>query len=447
MPQRVLIVSPHFPPVNAPDHQRVRMSLPYLADFGWEAHVLAVAPEFVETGRDPDLLRTIPDYTRITRVSAVPAKFTRPIGLGSLALRAFLALHRSGTRLLQRQHFDLVYFSTTMFVSMALGPLWKRRFGVPYVLDMQDPWLSDYYHTTGVSPPGGWFKHGFAQWQARCLEPCTMRRATHIISVSPAYPAMLQSRYPDLRSDRFSILPFGASELDMQTVSRESIRQSVFSPDDGFIHWTYLGRGGADMAKGLRGLFLALRSLRETHPRAERLKLHFVGTSYAPEGKAEKTVEPLARELGVADLVSEQTARIPYLQGLALLRDSAAVLVVGSDDPMYSASKVYPCILSQRPLFAVLHETSLAGEVIRRCQAGEVVGFRSAEGSEELAKRIYPVLSRLLDLPPGTASHLDWSAFAPYTAKEMTRQQCAVFSRVASHSPAYRNCPMQGENP
>ena len=48
MPSRVLIVSPHFPPVNAPDHQRVRMSLPYLGEFGWEGHVLTVAPEFVE---------------------------------------------------------------------------------------------------------------------------------------------------------------------------------------------------------------------------------------------------------------------------------------------------------------------------------------------------------------------------------------------------------------
>ena len=44
MPSRVLIVSPHFPPVNAPDHQRVRMSLPYLGEFGWEGHVLAVVP-------------------------------------------------------------------------------------------------------------------------------------------------------------------------------------------------------------------------------------------------------------------------------------------------------------------------------------------------------------------------------------------------------------------
>jgi hypothetical protein len=68
VPGRVLIVSPHFPPVNAPDHQRVRMSLPYLGEFGWEAHVLAVDPRYVEGFRDPGLLQTVPDDVPVTRV-------------------------------------------------------------------------------------------------------------------------------------------------------------------------------------------------------------------------------------------------------------------------------------------------------------------------------------------------------------------------------------------
>ena len=33
--RRVLLVSPHFPPTNAPDHQRVRMSLPFYREHGW----------------------------------------------------------------------------------------------------------------------------------------------------------------------------------------------------------------------------------------------------------------------------------------------------------------------------------------------------------------------------------------------------------------------------
>ena len=39
---KVLIISPHFPPTNAPDMQRVRMILPYLSESGMTAEVLAV---------------------------------------------------------------------------------------------------------------------------------------------------------------------------------------------------------------------------------------------------------------------------------------------------------------------------------------------------------------------------------------------------------------------
>jgi hypothetical protein len=435
MPHRVLIVSPHFPPVNAPDHQRVRMSLPYLAEFGWEAHVLAVAPEQVEAGRDDDLLCTIPDTTPVTRVGAIPLRLTRRFGFGSLGLRAFRALDRAGARLLRQGAFDLVYFSTTIFAAMSLGLRWKRRLGIPYVLDMQDPWLSDYYAQNGVRPPGGRLRYGFARWLARRSEPRAIRGAGHIICVSPAYPEMLRSRYPDVGADRFSVLPFGASQRDMEVVKERGVRQTIFDPTDGCLHWIYLGRGGADMAKALRGLFLALRSLRGEHPQLERLRLHFVGTSYAGSGRAERTVQPLAQELGVGDLVTEQPERIPYLQGLALIQASDAVLVIGSDDPGYSASKVYPCILSRRPLLAILHEASLAGSVVTECRAGSVVPFASGQSPESLVERIRPELRQLLDRTPGAPVGTDWSAFARYSAREMTRRQCAVFDQVRGQWP------------
>ncbi|EFA71936.1 hypothetical protein CRD_02454 [Raphidiopsis brookii D9] len=38
---------------------------------------------------------------------------------------------------------------------MALGRIWHDKFNIPYVLDFQDPWLSDYYEKSGVTPPGG----------------------------------------------------------------------------------------------------------------------------------------------------------------------------------------------------------------------------------------------------------------------------------------------------
>ena len=113
--KKVLIVSPHFPPVNAADIHRVRQSLPYFKQFGWEPTVLCVAPEYVEMAMDDNLEKSIPKDIEIQKVMAYSTKYTRKFGLGNLGIRAFWQLYKEGHRLLKAEQFDLVYFSTTVF--------------------------------------------------------------------------------------------------------------------------------------------------------------------------------------------------------------------------------------------------------------------------------------------------------------------------------------------
>lgn len=429
-PRRVLIVSPHFPPINAPDHQRVRMSLPYFEEFGWRPTVLAVRPEEVEGTDDPLLAQTLPADLEIVRTGALSVRWTRQLGLGSLALRALPAFWRAGNRLLARERFDAVYFSTTMFAVMALGPLWRRRFGVPYVLDFQDPWVQDYYDQPGAGPPpGGRLKHGFNQWLARRLEPLAMAAVSEVISVSPAYVETLRARYPTLAADRCTVLPFGAPERDWELLAALNVRQTVFDPGDGRRHWVYVGRGGEDMAPALRLLFTAVAEARRRDPEAwSGLRMNFVGTSYAPGDRAARTVEPLARACGVGDLVEERTARVPYFEALQLLRQSDAILVVGSDSPSYSASKLYPCLLARRPLLALLHEDSPAVEILQRWCAGPVVRFRPGEMARVTAA-MHTALQETLAAEP--AADLDLTRFAAeHGARAVTARQCEVFDRA-----------------
>jgi hypothetical protein len=51
----VLLVSPRFPPLNAPDHQRVRMMIPHLRGLGWDPVVLALATEPELGAQEPEL--------------------------------------------------------------------------------------------------------------------------------------------------------------------------------------------------------------------------------------------------------------------------------------------------------------------------------------------------------------------------------------------------------
>src|SRR5438552_15792398 len=94
---RVLIVSPHFPPVNAPDMQRIRMSLPHFSEFGWEPYVLAVAPTGDEP-LDPLLVETVPSDTKVERVRAIPAAVSSRVGIDNIALRALPSLYHACSR-------------------------------------------------------------------------------------------------------------------------------------------------------------------------------------------------------------------------------------------------------------------------------------------------------------------------------------------------------------
>lgn len=426
MKHKVLIISPHFPPINAADHQRVRMALPFLEEFGWNPTILAVRPDCVDGVSDPLLAQTVPPQVPVRWARAIPSRFARSIGASSLAYRTIIYLALIGREMLSKQSFDLVLFSTTVFPVMALGPRWKRLFGVRYVLDFQDPWVSEYYSLhPGMRPPGGRLKYGFSQWLARRNEPRVVREADHVVCVSQAYSEMLQCRYPNVQAERFTTLPFGAPELDFRTLQNIPVSQSVFDPKDGKEHWIYIGRGGQDMAFALRAFFTALKRYADDHSNlSDRLHVYFIGTDYAPKERARRTIEPLALECGVDCLVTERTDRLPYFETLKCLTEADALIIPGSDDPGYTASKLYPYILAKKPLLAVFHQSSGVVDVLRRTKAGCVVTFDDKKGIAGVANEIYQQWFARWPIP---APATDWDAFIPFTARSMTKKLCAVF--------------------
>lgn len=407
---------------------RVRQALPYLRACGWEPTVLAVRPDEVQAPIDPLLLQTVPDDVRVVRTGAVPLRWTRLVGVGQLDARSLLYLARAGDALFREAPFDLVFFSTTALDVSVLGLWWKRRYGTPFVVDIQDPWVNPYYNQNGMTPPGGRFKYGAVSMTARYLEPRVLRRASRVVSVSASYLESFAERYPWFSEERGVVLPFGAPERDFAALERMEVRNPVFDPADGLEHWVYVGAAGEIMRFALTALFTAIRRAREANPeRFERVRLHFVGTAYAPEGRAKPTVAPIAAQCGVADLVEERTGRIPYFEALQVLSDANALVVPGSDDPGYTASKLYPYVLARRPLLAVFHEASSVVDIVRRTKAGVVVPFASGEAPEAVAERI---VERWLSRPLPVVK-TDWEAFEPYTARAMTRQLADVFSRSA----------------
>ncbi|MEE9355853.1 MAG: hypothetical protein V3U75_09730 [Methylococcaceae bacterium] len=410
---KILIVSPHFPPTNAADMQRVRMVLPYLREVGIESEVLVVDPECVAAPIDPWLEEGLPRHVPIHRTPILGLTFTRIPGLGTLSYRAMGGLRKTGNRLLATQRFNLVYFSTTQFGIHVLGPYWKRKFGTPFTMDYQDPWVNDYYREhPDINPPGGRLKYSIASWLNRRTEPRVLKHCSGITSVSPDYPKQLRDRYDFLPTDwPVQVLPFPGDLGDFEQVTKSGIQQSIFNPSDGFLHWVYIGVAGKIMEQPVKGFFHAIAN----SDIKGKLRLHFIGTSYAPKGKGNPTIKPLADQFGLADIVQEVTDRIPYSETLSCLMDANALIVPGSDDPAYTASKIYPYLLACKPLLTIFHELSSVVSLIHSVGGAVSVSFSERDSSESIAFKI--TQNWLANGAYQQIQALDDEAFDPYTGK------------------------------
>jgi thiamine pyrophosphate-dependent acetolactate synthase large subunit-like protein len=186
------------------------------------------------------------------------------------------------------------------------------------------------------------------------------------------------------------------------------------------------------MTPVFRLFFSAVVRGREKNPKLwQTVRFKFIGTSYAPSGHAKKVVEPIAAEFGLQDIVEEQTDRIPYFDALAAICGADGLLIIGSESPSYSPSKIFPYVLARRPTLAILHRDGSAAKILRHCQAATMIEFDDQVRSSALSAD-GSLAEFMRNIETGTQPAVDWSAFSKYSAREMTRQLVAVFNRAVN---------------
>lgn len=426
--KKVLIISPYFAPSNAADMQRVRMSLPFYEDFDWEAEVVAVKEKYTDAVFDYLLNQSIPKNIKIHHVDALPKNWTIKIGLGSIALRSLWHYRKYVDKLLKSKHFDLIFFSTTQFPVCILGPYWKKKFGIPFIIDIQDPWFTNYYEDKPKHkrPKKYWFSYRLDKY----LEPIAMKSVDGLMSVSDAYLDDLTTRYPHLRDIPSATITFGAFRKDLEIAenSKEQLKPSYdLNPEH--KHIVYVGRGGFDMQWAVMLLLKGFKiGLKKENDLFEKIRFHFIGTSYAPLGSGTKTLYSVAEKLGVGKYVTEQTDRISFYESIFNLQCADALFIPGHKKPAYTASKIYPYILIEKPILAVFNPESSASSSIIDCKAGyvaDILNFKSAVST--IFNFLRDVANNSMQKPK-----TDWKEFEKYRAKATTERQCNLFDQIVN---------------
>jgi hypothetical protein len=150
-----------------------------------------------------------------------------------------------------------------------------------------------------------------------------------------------------------------------------------------------------------------------------RVRLHFIGTGGA--------VRPIADQMGLNGTVVEHASRIAYLDVLNHLRHAQAVLVLGSDEPHYTPSKVYQAVLARRPVIGLLHDESSGADVLRRANAGPLVTFNAHRPASMQSPAIADALRCATSHGRYAAEQVDWSVLGAYSAEAMTRRMAGAF--------------------
>lgn len=422
----VAILASDFPPSSLPSSVRARLFASHLAEFGWRPVVITVAPEFYECPLDADNERLLPARLEVIRTRALPVRWMRRFGISDIGMRSLWYHWRAIRKLYLAGSVDLLFITVPPSVPMILGRLARMRFGLRYVIDYQDPWITETYWNLPRSerPP----KWAFAYAMARILEPFAISRASHITSVSDGTTKAVLQRYPKLTGLGATTLPFGAEPADFEFLRAHPRANPCFDRGDGLLHLVYAGACIAAMLPALRCLFGGLRLLREQNPKlAAKMRLHFVGTSYA-SGRAAKRAEPVAAEFGVDDLADEITSRVSYLDAMQILLDATGLLIIGTNEAHYTASKIYPYALAGKPLFAILHEDSSAVESLAALTPARILTFSEARPAENQTAEAAEILAAITSV--GAAYVSPPADISEHTARAMTKKLAAVFDSV-----------------
>lgn len=433
--RRVLMVSPHFPPDTSAGTHRVRLLAPHLQRFGWEPTVVTVDPRDYEGRLDPELAELLPADLRVVRVRALPFRATRALGVGDLGLRALPALRRACGRLLAGERFHALFITIYPSYPALLGPGLKRRFGVPFVLDYQDPWVGAWGREVGGGPGGrpdrkSRVTRALASW----LEPRALRAADAVTAVSEETYADLRRRYPSRVPETHAAIPLGGEPADFDRIRREPRENPYFNAKDGRLHLCYVGTLLPLGFETLRAVLRAAALLRERRPELyARLQMRFFGTSNQTTAEAPARVLPVARELGVAECVTEIAPRIAYLDALRVQTQAGAILMMGSTERHYTASKLYPGLLAERPILAVYHEASSVVDVLRRAARPPAVHLVTYGDSERAGSRVEAIclaLAALVERPVYEPGLVDMRVVGEYSAEAQARVLGQVLDRV-----------------
>ncbi|WP_407556134.1 hypothetical protein [Winogradskyella sp. 4-2091] len=410
----VLIIYPHWVPANLAGVQRPRLIGNYLKQFGWKPLLLTVDSKFYEETPDPHIAKTASGDIEVIYTKAY--KVGKPRIIGDIGLRAYPFLKKEALRICKERKIDCIWVPIPSFYTAVLGRVIHNKTGIPYGIDYIDPWVRDITNQNDT-------RAKLSQSVARTLEPYAVKKAAFITGVStPYYWPVIERNFkkPPVHVG----MPYGFDPNDHK-IKLEGLKMP-WDEIENCKPWIYAGAFLPNSHLFMDCFFNAIKELKDAGNWDPNIKLFFIGTGPYPA----KRITAYAADYGLEEMVVEQRERQPFLNILNYLSHADRVMLFGSTEKHYTASKTFQCLLSERPLFTVLHAESSAVQVIKDVKADAyLVAYDEGDTKPKIVKAISNVLDPF-------QKNEDWSpvleSLDQYSSKQSAKVLAEAMDKVVS---------------
>jgi len=404
--KNILIIYPHWVPSNLAGVHRARLISNFLHDFNWHPIILTVKSEFYEEKPDLDICKTVNPKTEVVYTDA--RKITKPRIIGDIGLRAFEYLKKEALNIIKTRKIDFIWIPIPSFYVAILGRKLYNKTKIPYGIDYIDPWIRDISNRKNIRAIA-------SNFIARILEPYSVKKAILISGVSTSYYQPVIDRSFKKKQIQHIGMPYGFDPND-----HKIILKNIELPWTSFKNCIPIIYAGAFLPKsGLftELLFKGIKNLVETDNWNKNVHLFFVGTG----NYTHKSITDFAKENQISEFVYEIRERKPYLEILNYLSNSKGVMIIGSTEKHYTASKTFQSLLSEKPVFSIFHSQSSAVEVMKECNANQyTVEYSENENNDILQTKIINTFVKFID--NSESWNPDLSKLEKYSAKESARK-------------------------
>jgi len=412
--KNILIIYPHWPPSNLAGVHRARLISNFLHDFDWHPIILTVKHEYYEEKPDFDFVKTVSPKTEVIYTDA------RKIGkiriIGDIGLRSFKYLKKEALRIIKERKIDFIWIPIPSFYVAVLGRILHNKTKTPYGIDYIDPWVRDISNRKNI-------RSRLSNIVAKILEPYSVKKASLISGVStPYYQPVLDKNFKNIKIEHVG-MPYGFDPNDHK-VAVENIKYP-WEADKNCKPIIYAGAFLPLSGYFTKLLFKSIKKLKDENKLDENIKLFFVGTG----NYTHKSITEYAKEANIEDIVIEIRDRFPFLHILNFLSNAFGVMIIGSTEKHYTASKTYQSLLSEKPIFSIFHGESSAVEIMNECKASDyTVSYFENKNKIDFENEIKETFINFVTQNKKWQPNL--KVLNKYSAKESTRKLVEAIEKV-----------------